>query len=57
MSRILDKSFKYTPSFATDLKGRFERMKREKRAKEKAEQEKPRASVAALPARKASNAK
>lgn len=30
MKHILDKGFKYTPSFDTDIKKRFDRIKRER---------------------------
>lgn len=34
MLRITDKGFRYTPSFSTDLKKRFQKMIREQRAAE-----------------------
>lgn len=41
MKRITDPSFKYTPSFETDLRKRFRKMEQERRAAEtrKAEQD------------------
>lgn len=32
MKSVLDKGFRYTPSFDTDIKKRFDRMKREREA-------------------------
>ena len=39
MSRILDPKFKYVPSFETDIKKRFDRIRKEQ--KEKAEAKPP----------------
>ena len=38
MKRILDSSFHYRPSFATDVKKTFERVRREQRAAQKSAQ-------------------
>ena len=40
MKHILDAKFQYKPSFATDLRKTFERVRREQRSEER-EQEKP----------------
>lgn len=34
MKRILDPNFKYVPSFETDIKKRFDRIKREQKERE-----------------------
>lgn len=36
MKRITDKDFKYTPSHSTDIRKTFERLARQKKAKEEA---------------------
>lgn len=51
MSRILDKSFKYTPSHATDVRKTIRR----EQLRIKAEQEARAIKLAPLPARKAAN--
>ncbi len=37
MKRILDRSFRYRPSFATDLRKTFERVRREQHAQTRAQ--------------------
>lgn len=53
MSRILDPKFRYTPSFATDIRKRFEKVKRARRAEQQRNAEEAAAKVQPLPARKA----
>lgn len=57
MKRILDGSFHYVPSYQTDLRKTFERLRREQPAQQREaalEQEAPAENVLALPVRKAS---
>ena len=57
MKRILERSFHYVPSYQTDLRKTFERIRREQRAQHREaplEQQGPAQNVLALPARKAS---
>lgn len=41
MLKITDKSFRYTPSFNTDLRKKFKKMEQERKNAEKAEKQGP----------------